>query len=588
MANEGEAPVEEGAWAERFQALLVRAEAVDVALKPQLSAALSILMSREIRMVFAGHFKSGKSTLLNAALGRPLLPTYSLPETGAACVLRAGEDDAVVVCIGEDRQALPCTTEALESAMALLSATGERRAEVGAIDSVEIRLTGSLPPPGVCWIDTPGINDTIAMDRRATEAARASDLLCWVLNSKQILAEVESAFLADHLAANGPGSVVFLLNVFLEQDDAATWQAYHARQIPRLCAKVADHAPEIGFHPAAPPPIVPVSARAVGTRERQEPREPDTTEAVDFGAAAMRGLLSLSGASAQARVRHTRCCRAAARIDTLAADLSRRWEVEKRRSDTAQAAWKALSRKREKLNKAYAAAVAAAVAACLTGFETDVETLRVALIAGVAANSHETPETLNQRINAALTAAAAAQADALLAALSDALQEAECLALKKAQQNQVRKLLTVEPICLEVPAAAIDNDGILASAGVGAVAAGIIPGLGHLVGGLIGAGVGYLKARSEAEHRHTAQWTTLVTEALTDAAERLASRRAALSAYLLKWGRPRQPLPAAPDTTTLHALTALRDTLTQTARELHASADEALLETRSEQRVESS
>lgn len=568
------------AWVEQLETRLW-ADTAGGALEPKLREPIAILKASETRLVFAGHFKSGKSTLLNAALGRALLPTYSLPETGAACLLRAGDQDEAFLCTGDTREALPCTTEGIEAAIALLSPTGERRVEVGAIDRIEIRLAHSLLPAGVCWIDTPGINDSLAMDARATSSARGSDLLFWVLNSKQILAEVESAFLAEHIAANGPGSVVFLLNVFLEQDDLPTWQAYCQRQVPRLCAKVVEVAPQIGFDPSYPPQIVPVSARAVGTQRRPENVAEGSLSLApgsDFGAAEMQALLSPTASSTQARIRHTRCLRASAVLSGLAAEMTLRCERAKKSLEKEQAAWKTQNRKVEAQRRAYATAVTNSVNACLADFEADMEILCASLKANLAAHAHETPDAFNQRFNGGLTAAVEARAEALLAAGTAALRKADCRPLKKAQQNQIRKILAATPVCFEVAPAHVNREEILTSAGVGAVAAGIIPGLGHLVGGLIGAGVGYLKARSDAEYRHTAILTTHIDEATSEAVASLQSRRKALTNYLLKWGCPRQPVPDAPETTQLQTLSGLRDELKQFAREAGHFADEALLE----------
>jgi hypothetical protein len=210
--------------------------------------------------------------------------------------------------------------------------------------------------------------------------------------------------------------------------------------------------------------------------------------------------------------------------------------------------------------------------------ETELETLRASLTAGLAVHAHETPDATNQRLNAALDALAEAQAETLKTTIAGALRAADCHPLKKAQQDQIRKMLAIKPVCIDVAAAQIDQGDVLASAGVGAVAAGIIPGLGHLVGGLIGAGVGYFKARSEAEHRHTALMAAQIGEAIAEIVEALPARRKALTAYLIKWGRPRQTLPDAPDATLLPALSALRSDLQQIAGEMTLRAEKALSE----------
>ena len=77
----------------------------------------------------------GKSTMMNAVVGRDILPVDDVPETGAICCLLAGGQDAAAVVEGGTRRSIPCTTEAIRSEITLLSVQGDRRREVAAIDA---------------------------------------------------------------------------------------------------------------------------------------------------------------------------------------------------------------------------------------------------------------------------------------------------------------------------------------------------------------------------------------------------------------------------------------------------------------------
>ena len=296
------------------------------------------------------------------------------------------------------------------------------------------------------------------------------------------------------------------------------------------------------------------------------------------GAAELQSRLLQLGSSNHARVRHTRCLRAAAIQRRVAADVNDRCDQEQNRLDAEQAVWKKQSRKQETQRKAYADAAIESVESTLASLATELTTLGVSLTAGLATYVHETPDATNQRLNAALNALADAQVEALLATIAGALRKSDCRPLKKAQQDQVRKMLAIKPVCIDVAAAQIDQSEVLVSAGVGAVAAGIIPVLGHFVGGLIGAGVGYLKARSEADHRHTALLAAQIGETIKEIEEALPSRRKALTAYLIKWGRARQPLPDPPDATLLQTLSNLRADLQRLVEEMTCCAERALSE----------
>src|SRR4051812_49887513 len=60
------------------------------ALRQRLEQITGVLSRPDVRLVVGGHFSCGKSTMLNMLLGRDLLPTGDLPETGVPCELRSG------------------------------------------------------------------------------------------------------------------------------------------------------------------------------------------------------------------------------------------------------------------------------------------------------------------------------------------------------------------------------------------------------------------------------------------------------------------------------------------------------------------
>jgi len=213
-------------------------------LSPDQLALLQAVARRVLRsatlVAFGGHFKSGKSTLLNAALGRNILPVDDLPETGAICRVGLGAKDTMTVHTNCNEQFnVPCTTEAIRSYCSIVSGQGTRRQEVAAVQALEIRLQGvPLPADKVRWLDTPGINDHPEMDLRAAQAAGAADTLVWVLTSRQPLSEPEENFLANHIETNGPWSVVFVLNSFLRSDTQEAWEAFCRRNLPTIHAKL--------------------------------------------------------------------------------------------------------------------------------------------------------------------------------------------------------------------------------------------------------------------------------------------------------------------------------------------------------------
>ena len=214
--------------------------AIDPVAARRLTALRPMLERDHAVLTFGGHFKSGKSTAVNAALARPLLPTDDLPETGVPCHIRAGARDAAVVISAADRtgaqiaRAIACTTDAIRGEVALMTAAGERRhaALSHGVDRVEVTVGTNHVPPRACWVDAPGINDTDEMNACARRAAAAGDVLAWVLTTRQLIADTEVKFLSAHVETHGPASLQFIVNAFLADDTDEAWRRFAADKLP--------------------------------------------------------------------------------------------------------------------------------------------------------------------------------------------------------------------------------------------------------------------------------------------------------------------------------------------------------------------
>jgi len=513
---------------EELQALC-RAATIDP--EPTLRA-LAECDSEEVRLTFGGHFKSGKSSLLNAALGRAVLPTGALPETGAACWLRPGVPEKAIAALADGGcRLLPCVPESLRDAASLLSGSGVRRPEVAEVERLEVTLAGTPMPPGACWIDTPGINDTPAMNARAFAATRTADLLVWVLSGKQFLSEVEAGFIADHVAARGPASVAFVLNVFLDLDTPEAWAAYAQRQTVRLRVKLEECTDAMGFDPDCPSLFVPVSARAAQSVPLNCDFGDSSFGDSNFGADALRQMLIALSRPDHPCVRRTRARRRADALRDLAVKAGARIGPERAANDKRR-------RQAESRSARYAAQIPDCVEACFRQFIAEAE----AMTARLAAHPHEAADARQARVAQELSESAANAVSSLLNSVGTALASAQCRPLTKAQQTKVRAQLAIGPFAFSDVSDAVSRENILAGAGAGAVGLGLIPGIGHLVGGLIGAGVGYWKGRSESEGRRAAHWQAQIGAATAQISQEWQARRVPLTSLLLAAAQPRRPL----------------------------------------------
>ena len=112
-----------------------------------------------------GQFKRGKSTLLNALLGRAILPTGVTPITTAVTVIRYGETLSAVVRFSDGRR-LQVDPDRLAD---YVSEAGNPENHKGVL-AVEVTVPSTLLASGMCLVDTPGLGSVFAANTAATRA----------------------------------------------------------------------------------------------------------------------------------------------------------------------------------------------------------------------------------------------------------------------------------------------------------------------------------------------------------------------------------------------------------------------------------
>jgi GTP-binding protein EngB required for normal cell division len=112
-----------------------------------------------------GQVKRGKSTLLNALLGGPVLPTGVLPVTAVPIVVRHASAPAARVELADGRSH-PVPLAALPDYVTEAGNPANRRGVV----AVEVGYPAPLLAGGLCLVDTPGIGSVFAANTDATRA----------------------------------------------------------------------------------------------------------------------------------------------------------------------------------------------------------------------------------------------------------------------------------------------------------------------------------------------------------------------------------------------------------------------------------
>jgi ribosome biogenesis GTPase A len=152
-----------------------------------------------VRIVVLGEIKHGKSTLINALLGGPLLPIGVTPTTGAVVGIRVDTQQRrtgtfLVDANGERSELEPARFDVL--------ARGKEQDEAGRVP--ELLVDAERLPPTLELIDTPGFND---IDRFRAAVSRSelprADVLVLVLDATQVLSRSELTLIRDAIAAVG-------------------------------------------------------------------------------------------------------------------------------------------------------------------------------------------------------------------------------------------------------------------------------------------------------------------------------------------------------------------------------------------------
>jgi predicted GTPase len=134
--------------------------------REQIAALRDRLAASRLRVLVAGEAKRGKSTLINALLGRPVLPSGVTPLTAVATTVRCGEDSHVEVRFGDGHE----EKHPLDALGDLVTERGNPRNRRG-IAAVTAFTDAPVLAGGAELVDTPGTGSVFEWDTDAAHQA---------------------------------------------------------------------------------------------------------------------------------------------------------------------------------------------------------------------------------------------------------------------------------------------------------------------------------------------------------------------------------------------------------------------------------
>jgi Dynamin family len=193
-----------GTGATALQALVAAAEAsitepnpAEQTILAKLDEALARTQEGRLRVAMLGQFKRGKSTLLNALLGVPLLPTGITPVTAIPTYVHFATSPSLRIEFEGSRSPLESRdpskfTNILARYVAETANAGNREQ----VRSVEIAVDSATFSDRVVLVDTPGVGSTFLHNSRTAEAVLSDcDVGIFVLSPDPPITEVELGYL---------------------------------------------------------------------------------------------------------------------------------------------------------------------------------------------------------------------------------------------------------------------------------------------------------------------------------------------------------------------------------------------------------
>lgn len=158
-------------------------------------------------LAVVGQFKRGKSSLINAIVGREVLPTGVLPLTSAITILRYGVRERLVVHFAGSH----LTHEAALAELADFVTETGNPANRRRVEAVYLEMPVRFLRRGLEFVDTPGIGSSIEANTRTTlDFIPRCDAVLFVTSVEAPLTAAESEFL--RMIRQHVRKVFFVLN----------------------------------------------------------------------------------------------------------------------------------------------------------------------------------------------------------------------------------------------------------------------------------------------------------------------------------------------------------------------------------------
>jgi GTPase len=180
-----------------------------------------------------GEFNRGKSTLINALLGKPILPMDVLPTTATLNKITYSITPFVKITY-KDGRTEEVEVEKLSEYVTKLTKDGEKKARE--IKEATVYYPINYCKNGVTIIDTPGLNDDAAMSEVTMSVLPQIDAALMVIMAQSPFSESERDFLESKVITSDLGRILFVVTGIdlLDEEDVE-------RVLNNITARIEEH-----------------------------------------------------------------------------------------------------------------------------------------------------------------------------------------------------------------------------------------------------------------------------------------------------------------------------------------------------------
>jgi len=190
-------------------------------------------------VLVVGEAKRGKSSFVNALIGRDLLPTDVDIATNQVFHVMQAEKDSFALCFDNGSSLSISAAELLEyGSQAVTDRRGPSRVNLDHLNWIEVNVPIDFLPAGVSLLDTPGLGSLYAAHAQITQRfVPLADAVIFVLDSSGPMGEFELQFLENILEVTRH---VFFIQTKIDLYDKGHWQQIQQRHQTILVERFGD------------------------------------------------------------------------------------------------------------------------------------------------------------------------------------------------------------------------------------------------------------------------------------------------------------------------------------------------------------